>query len=99
MNDEYVKLPPMPSRQFTKLAIKVNTKATGYSAWVAIWTNRGRGHVVIGAPTLDDLAEHWERITHSDFDRSAAQRVFLCSEKAASATNWGSAPSDGVKHE
>lgn len=91
---EYVKLPPEPSRQFTKMAIQTNMKATGYCAWIAIWVNRGRGHVIVGAPTLDDLAARWEQITNSDFDRSAAQRVYLCSEKVASHTNLGTASSD-----
>jgi hypothetical protein len=92
MSKEYVKLPPAPSKAFRKLSVRVNTKSIGYRAWVAIWTNRNRGHVVIGAPTLNDLAERWGQITSSDFEPSYAQCVFICSHEVADATNLGGGP-------
>jgi len=51
--------------------------ASAYDMWIAVWANRGRGHVMLGAPSLDLLAERWEQLTHSDFDRTRAQHVVV----------------------
>jgi hypothetical protein len=60
---------------FTSLKVSRSEPVGGIPMWVAVWGNRGRGQVMIGAPTLDDLQERWEQITNSDFDRTLAQRV------------------------
>lgn len=70
---------------FTKLAVTAllpeqgKPGIAGFEIWVAIWNNRGRGEVVLGAPTLDALAERWEQITSSDFERDRAQCVVFLS--------------------
>ena len=51
------------------------------SMWVNVWGNRGRGDVMIGAPTLAELAKRWEQITNSDFDETLAQQVIVTSIK------------------
>lgn len=64
------------TNQFTKRNI-TRAEAHAYEMWIAVWSNRSRGHVMLGAPTLDLLAERWEQLTHSDFDRTIAQRVVV----------------------
>lgn len=86
-----MKPPIEPTREFSRFAIHINTKANGFDCWVAIWTNRGRGHVVIGAPTLAELGERWEQITNSDFAPYKAQHVFICDQRAAAKTPLGAA--------
>lgn len=71
------------SKQFEKLDIEIGKKAASYKAFMAIWSNRGRGHVVIAAPTIDALRDRWEQITNSDLNEPLAQEVFICSVKIA----------------
>lgn len=71
------------SRQFERLDIEIGKKASSYKAFMAIWMNRGRGDVVIAAPTMAELVERWEQITHTDLNQSMAQEVFICSVKLA----------------
>lgn len=72
---------PQSSDQFEKLDIEIGKKAASYRAFMAIWSNRKRGHVVIAAPTMSDLRARWEQITSSDLDETLAQEVFICSVK------------------
>lgn len=67
---------------FTMLAITALKPAEdmgvpAFELWIAIWNNRGRGEVMLGAPTLDALGERWEQITSSDFDPTRAQHVVI----------------------
>ncbi len=52
------------SKQFERLDIEIGKKAASYKAFMAIWSNRGRGHVVIAAPTIDDLLKGSLRPQH-----------------------------------
>lgn len=65
--------------EFTKRQVTRDKPVPAYDAWVAVWNNRGRGAVMIGAPTLDLLEARWEQIANSDFDRTIAQRVVITS--------------------
>jgi hypothetical protein len=67
-----------PSIEFNKVPIEIAKTGMATEAWVAVWANRDRGHMIIGAPTLGQLAERWEQITHSDLDPDMAQQVFIC---------------------
>jgi hypothetical protein len=71
------------SLAFDRLTIEIGKKATAYRAFIAVWMNRGRGDVVIAAPTLEALRDRWEQITSCDLDEAMAQEVFICSVKAA----------------
>ena len=76
-----------PSLEFKKYPIEIGKKGAATEAWVAVWANRSRGHVIIGAPTLQALEARWEQITNVDFDPTIAQHVFVCkTETAAPAT-------------
>lgn len=75
---------PQSSKQFERLDIEIGKKAASYKAFMAIWSNRGRGHVVIAAPTIEALRDRWEQITSSDLDETMAQEVFICSVKIGS---------------
>ena len=66
-----------PSNEFPKRLLKGHVEARGAEMYVAVWTNRGRGHVMIGAPTLEALSARWEQITHSDFMPEMAQYVVV----------------------
>jgi hypothetical protein len=94
-----MKPPIEPTREFSRFAIHINTKANGFDAYVAIWTNRGRGHVVIGAPTLTELADRWAQITNSDFTPDKAQHVFICDQRAAAKTPLAGASESTSKTE
>lgn len=63
------------SQAFSRRTITREQPVAGIDMWVAVWSNRGRGEVVLGAPTLDQLAARWEQITNCDFDRTIAQRT------------------------
>lgn len=70
------------AKSFTKLALTAlkptdDKGVPSFEMWVAIWNNRGRGEVMFGAPTLDQLGERWEQITNSDFDPALAQHVVI----------------------
>ena len=73
---------------FTKRRIQQLETAPGFEMWVAVWGNRGRGNVMIGAPTLDELADRWEQITNSDFDRDMAQRIVTLAANTAQVRPW-----------
>lgn len=47
-----------------------------YLAFVAIWAFNGK-EIIIGAPTLKDLAQQWTRITGSRLDKKSAQEVVI----------------------
>lgn len=64
------------AKQFTRLAVEYHKPRAGFDAYIAVW--RGpRSEVVIGAPTLDALAEEWEDITGLRLQRERAQHVVL----------------------
>ena len=67
-----------PSTEFNKAPIEIGQPGVATEAWVAVWGNRGRGHVMIGAPTLKALEMRWEQITNLDFDPTLAQHVYVC---------------------
>lgn len=49
-----------------------------FEAYVAISSNSG-SHMMVGAPTLNALAEAWAQVTGIPLDRRMAQRVFIVS--------------------
>lgn len=71
------------SKEFERRYIEIGKQAAAYRAYMAIWANRGRGHVVIAAPTINDLRNRWEQITNTDLNESLIQEVFICSVKIA----------------
>ena len=73
---------------FTKRRVQQLETAPGFEMWVAVWGNRGRGDVLIGAPTLDELAARWEQITSHDFDRDMAQRIVTLAANTAQVRPW-----------
>ena len=77
-----------PTLAFTKRRVQQLETAPGFEMWVAVWGNRGRGNVMIGAPTLDELADRWEQITNSDFDRDMAQRIVTLAANTAQVRPW-----------
>ena len=74
--------------EFLKRRVQQLEPAAGYEMWVAVWNNRGRGAVMIGAPTLDELADRWEQITSSDFERHRAQHVVTLAANRAKVMPW-----------
>lgn len=64
------------AKQFTKLAVEYHKPRAGFDAYIAVW-NGGRNEVVIGAPTLEALAQEWESITGQQLKRDRAQHVVL----------------------
>lgn len=71
------------TNQFERLDVEIGKKAASYRAYMAIWSNRGRGHVVIAAPSIDDLRARWDQITNTDLNELLVQEVFICSVKIA----------------
>jgi hypothetical protein len=80
-----------PSTEFKKYPVEISKTGAATEAYVAVWANRGRGHVIIGAPTLAALESRWEQITNTDFDPTLAHHVFVC--RTAIATPVVDAPS------
>lgn len=74
------------SQQFERITVEVGKVAPAYMAYMAIWQRGSRPHVVIAAPTMEDLADQWDRITGNDLDKTMAQRVFICSADHAHET-------------
>lgn len=72
-----------PSVEFKKYPVEIGKVGVATEAWLAVWGNRGRGHVIIAAPTLLALEARWEQITHSDLDPTIAQHVFICKTTTA----------------
>ncbi len=46
-----------------------------FEAYVAIYRNDGKNHIVLGSPSIDGLAEAWQRVSGQPFEREKAQRV------------------------
>lgn len=70
------------TKSFKKLALTALKPAddkgvASFEMWIAVWNNRGRGEVMLGAPTLDQLGERWEQITSSDFEPERAQHIVI----------------------
>ena len=66
-----------PSPEFPLYQINSHIETFGCEMFVAVWTNRGRGVVMIGAPSLERLRERWEQITNSDLNPELAQCVVM----------------------
>lgn len=74
------------AQQFERRYIEIGKRAVSYKAYMAIWSNRGRGEVVIAAPTINDLRKRWDQITNTDLDEMMVQEVFICSVKLSTET-------------
>lgn len=76
--------------QFKRRRVMAQKPVAGYEAYIAVWMNGGCGEVIIGAPTLDDLALRWQQITQSDepFDPKRAQHVVLALAAGAKVEAW-----------
>lgn len=77
-----------PAKSFRKIKTTKLEQFNGFEMYVAVWNNRGRGEVMLGAPTLELLEERWEQITHSDFEPSRAQRVVVAYAAEFQLENW-----------
>ena len=64
------------AKQFRKLQVQYLKPKAGFEAYVAVW-NGGGDEVIIGAPTLEALADQWENITGRKLQRDRAQHVML----------------------
>ena len=49
-----------------------------FEAYMAIYRNHG-DHVILASPTLDGLADIWDKNCDVPLDRAAAQKVFIIS--------------------
>lgn len=65
------------AKTFQMLTVPAQQSQTGFRLVCTVWRNRGRGEVMIGAPSMDELRERWEQITSSDFDASIVHEVYL----------------------
>ena len=72
-----------PTTKLKRYPVEIGKVGVATEAWVAVWGNRGRGNVIIAAPTLQQLEARWEQITHSDLDPTIAQHVFICKTAVA----------------
>lgn len=71
---------------FRMLEVVRAEPAKAAEAFIAIYRLAGAATVVIGAASLDELAQRWSELTDMPLDRSQAQRVII--------TAWR--PSDGT---
>ena len=65
------------AKSFTKLVFVCHEGKPGFDAYVAVWDHRLAGEIVIGAPTMDALANVWATLTNGVLDRTTAQHVIL----------------------
>jgi hypothetical protein len=69
--------PPF-ARTFTKLMVQISKPSGGFDAYIAVWRERpDTAEVVLGAPSLEALAERWQRITGLVLDAKRAQHVVM----------------------
>jgi len=60
------------SLRFTKIE---DHGRVAFEAYVAIYRNDGKNHIVLGSPTVDGLAKIWFSVAGVPLDREKAQRV------------------------
>lgn len=77
-----------PAQTFRKVKATASATIGAFEMYVSVWNNRGRGEVMIGAPSLDELEARWEQITSSDFERDRAQRVVVGYAAEFKLENW-----------